>query len=345
MEKKELLRLSYVEYLVKRICEEQKKKGIMENYPVGQEAKEMFILNNLNYLVKSVSRYGEQKCYLPIDIKKMLALILAPDSRMDHVVEKGFDSDNTPWVKARASFYWNSESVQPDGIGEVIFRPHNIRQNDFLSEKERIELMEPTAIGAAKSRAITDAGIGLQFYYGDIEDPDLISIMNKDLVSKQETSGENPEKETKKAAPVSSPIAAQEPLPKTTKKIDLSELDIDSMLSALDKEAQKENGSVSESKKSEVDNLPESNTPEKSELPPEEPVSEEKKVISDELKRAFEVICDDACGTLKGNALGSIYNKKPRQIIWISKNTQSDEVRKAAQCIIESDEKLKAYAK
>lgn len=149
---KEVLRNSYERILMEKI-----------NGNGGHVESPDDIWVNLRYLATSYMNYGEEKLVMPLQIKKILAYILDPDYRIEYEVVRT-DKDCT----VTASFYW-SGSDTPAGRGFVKRYINQIFPNDSLSFEERDSIFEPTVRGLAATRAITDAGIAMQFYADSLD--------------------------------------------------------------------------------------------------------------------------------------------------------------------------------
>lgn len=153
---KETLRHSYEQILIDRINE----KG-------GHAESPEDIWLNLQFLTTSYTRYGEEKLVISLQIKKILAYILDPDYHIEYEVTK---TEKDCVVKA--SFFWGGEET-PAGYGIVKRYINQIFPNDGMSYEERDSIFESTVRGLAATRAITDAGIAMQFYADSLEiDPE-----------------------------------------------------------------------------------------------------------------------------------------------------------------------------
>ena len=290
------------------------------------------VLLHLELLAKPITRYGENVAYLPIDVKKMIAFIVSPLNHFDYEIAKGNDSDGTPFVTVVARFYWD-DSEMVSGTGRVTLRPKDIRKSDFLSEQEREYLLEPTAIGSAESRALTNAGIGLQLYYGDSIDPDVFRLLDKSVspTVQEETKNASVDSKDSKESPSNVPTAhvtgnpiPNKELPNKSRKIDLEQLDIDAL----------------------CDEVEENTVSTKPELEPKSTMEPSAPKESDNsLNEAFNVVVDDSCASLCGNSLRDIYNAKPRKLIYIAEKSKDKTVVEAALKIIYSDSTLAGYMK
>lgn len=258
------------------------------------------IWTNIHRLASEGTAYGQPFRFLSLNIKKMLAYIADPRYRIEYRVE---NTEETSTVEAL--FYWSGEN-DPAGTGLVKRNICQIFRNDSLTAEERKSYLEATARGMAASRAITDAGIGLQFY-SDLFDQEFEKMEALEASMKNKTENDNnlpviPTQEEKKAARYKSSGK------KATDTVTVSE--------KVDK---KNEG---------------------------EPVSDQQKTENQntnccDLETAKKAICD--MGSYAGNPLGAIYEINPRNLIWLI--NQDSRVASEAKVIVESDPELKSYMK
>lgn len=229
------------------------------------------IWSNIHRLASEGTNYGEPFRYLSLNVKKMLAYIADPRYRIEYRVE---NAEETSTVEAL--FYWSGET-EPAGVGFARRNICQIFRNDSLTAEERMSYLESAARGMAASRAITDAGIGLQFY-SDLFDQKFEEMEAIDASMKNGTQKDLPvipTQDEKKAARY-----------KATEK--------------------KASADVSENKKSPV---------EKKEKSSPESGNGEKETSVITLEDAKKAICD--MGSYAGNPLGAIYGVNPRNLIWL----------------------------
>lgn len=154
------------------------------------------IWSNIHRLASEGTNYGEPFRYLSLNVKKMLAYIADPRYRIEYRVE---NVEETSTVEAL--FYWSGET-EPVGVGFARRNICQIFRNDSLTAEERMSYVEAAARGMAASRAITDAGIGLQFY-SDLFDQKFEEMEAMDASMKNGTQKDLPKiptQDEKKAA-------------------------------------------------------------------------------------------------------------------------------------------------
>lgn len=293
--KNELLRRHYERLLIEQI---NKNKG---NAETPED-----IWDNLHYLEKKVTKYDEIVSYLPLQLKKILAFILDPDNRIEYVVNK-----TAEYCEVEARFYWSSCET-PAGIGFKKMYVNQIRSTDSISHEERESALEATVRGCAATRALTDAGIGLEFYGDcfdyDFEEDDAESRLNQMADDKlPQPENDNGKKAAKKSEskPVSEASASKTDAPIDTKPEKVAKTEITS-------------SATNESTEAEDTTLP--------------PLT---------LEDAKNAIID--IGSYQGNKLGDIFNLQPRNLIWLVNNHSA--VAKEAKMLIETNPELKKYLK
>lgn len=191
------------------------------------------------------------------------------------------------------------------------------------SDEQRIRYWKPQAIGGAKSRALFEAGFGLEFY-GDS------MVVAEDL---EETAPADPNDTVHITEAIINAAEAKEEAENAKKLSD-------------NKNA---NETVSDTPKTTATGLP---IPQPKRGRPKknvEPVAESKETPAEvkeeiaepsmDLKKAKEVVAD--MGTYAGNKLGEIYEKDPRNIVFLMKNSTVDLVKNSAKAIVLSDPVLK----
>ena len=146
------------------------------------------VLNNLYYLSKEDGRGSR---YIPLQYKRMIEKMVFGlfntsfeyNDKEDVYFEKVGDV-----LVCCANVYL--VSFAEDGAKRVLGHGFHCLSLDevmsgvFLSEAERVSKWKSTVIGAAKSRALYDAGIGLEFY-GDMFTPEE-NLDENDLPKKEE---------------------------------------------------------------------------------------------------------------------------------------------------------------
>ncbi len=166
----------------------------------------------------------------------------------------------------------------------------------FLSEAERISKWKSTVIGGAKSRALYDAGIGLEFY-GDIYAPE------ENLDEQEVKPGEKKDEPKKAGAKEKVYSDTGMPIPQPKRKTAVKETS----------EKKEEASAVK--------------TPEAKEEPG----------ISLEVAKTLKA----DCGNYAGMSLGEIYETAPKNLVFLLRNSRSEDVKHAATVIISSDEELR----
>lgn len=265
------------------------------------------IWSNLKYLANKVTKFNDTLLYLPLQIKKMLAYIVDPDYRIEYTVQK---AENVCTVEA--FFYW-SDKEYPAGKSFVKRFISQVYPDHAMTAEERESVFEATVRGLAASRAITDAGIGLQIY-GDCFD------MSLDQQEETETSNQQQQEAEGKVPEIPS---------NNDKKQQKRE--------AAAKKTAKENASAKE--KEENKTKPEEKPVEVPSVSSNEPVTEEETGSNEtvDLTDALAQIAD--MGTFTGYPLGEILEKMPYNIAWLANNAAS-KVRSAARAIAMSDPNL-----
>ena len=135
------------------------------------------MINVLDHTVKAVSRILLSR-YIPLQYKRMIEKIICGLFNSGFVYRDKedvyFDKIGDTLVCCANVFF---VSYADDGTKKVLGHGFHCLSLDevmpgiFMSEAERASKWKATVIGAAKSRALYDAGIGLEFY-GDIYAPE-----------------------------------------------------------------------------------------------------------------------------------------------------------------------------
>lgn len=263
------------------------------------------VLNNLYYLSKEDGRGSR---YIPLQYKRMIEKIVFGlfntafeySDKEDVYFEKIGDT-----TVCCANVYL--VSFAEDGTKRVLGHGFHCLSLDevmpgvFMSESERASKWKSTVIGAAKSRALYDAGIGLEFY-GDVFTPEE----NLDEY-------EVPKEEKSKAAPKASEKKYSEsgmPIPKPKKVV---------------KESEPETVVTPDPELPVVETKPEAVS--------ETPKAEE---MSIEVARAISA----DCGNYAGMSLGDIYETAPKNLVFLVRNSKDENVKNAARVIVCSDPEL-----
>lgn len=303
----EIIRKSYENELMKMI-----------NQKDGQKiAKPEEIWDNIHRLASEGQSFGEKFYYLSLTVKKMLAFIADPGYRIEYST---VNTESTSTVEAR--FYWSGQET-PAGIGFTKRHISQIFRNDSITNEERLTYLESCARGMAASRAITDAGIGLQFYADSFDSK--FEEMERDEAAEAQTRGKAQEN-------------AAATTPGTVPEIPSLEEKKTSRLKAAAAKAEASAKKADTEKNEPVNTQPEvptaSPTEETTPVPKEDATT-----VAYDLESAKAVICD--MGSYADNPLGTIYESNPRNLIWLINN--GSKVADAARVIVESDPELKAY--
>lgn len=282
------------------------------------------IWTNIHRLASEGTNFGEPYRYLSLNVKKMLAYIADPNYRIEYHVE---NTDETSTVEAL--FYWSGETV-PAGVGFVKRHISQIFRNDSITSDERKTYLESSARGMAASRAITDAGIGLQFY-SDLFDRKFeeMEALESSLAQERNNS----------AAPVTTTTDGLPVIPTHEEK------------KAARYKAAGKKASVEKENKADAPATETATTPKTEEVKTEvkdDKASEQKDTTVEtqtaatcDLETAKKAICD--IGSYAGNPLGAVYGCNPRNLIWLINHGSS--VAAEARVIVESDPELKSYLK
>lgn len=153
--------MNKVKELIKKSYEKKLLELVEKNGGPSITADEIW--DNIHYLASKVQSFGEEILVLTLQVKKMLAYIIDPDYHIEYEVVHGTDC-----CSVEAKLYWAGEE-KPAGVGFSKRYRQQIFPKDSLSSEERDSSMEASVRGLAASRALTDAGIGMQFY-GDVFD-------------------------------------------------------------------------------------------------------------------------------------------------------------------------------
>lgn len=122
------------------------------------------IFDNLPLLATKVMHYGEESMYLNLNMKKMLAKALDPGMRITFKVVERTKTD----IAVEAFLYWSDETNYA-GYGFAKRSLETLVTNDYEAKKLEASF-EALVKGSAASRALTDAGIGLEFYCDEFDD-------------------------------------------------------------------------------------------------------------------------------------------------------------------------------
>ncbi len=264
------------------------------------------VIENLYYLSKQDSRGSR---YIPLQYKRMIEKIVCGlfnsffeyDDRTDVYFEK-IGNVLVCTANVRLVVYGEDGSRKVVGHGFHSLSFDEVMPGIFMSEAERVSKWKSTVIGGAKSRALYDAGIGLEFY-GDI----FIPEEDAEGMNMDEPVKENIPEKKKKDDPVytESGLPIPQPKKRKTKKVVEEE--------PLEDIKEKE---------------PEDHKDEK------KPIEAKEMSIDD----ARASVAD--CGNYSGMTLGEIYETAPKNLVFLMRNAKSDNIKKAATVIIKADKEL-----
>lgn len=287
--------------------EEMLKKKIVASGRDVRNAED--ILENLDALATEKISFGDEKTmWLDLTTKKMVAKMLDPNCRVEVPANEIIRYKDT--LAVTAYFYWSDSDTF---AGRGFARRSLESLISCQADAKRIEIeFEALVMGAAITRAYTDAGIGIEFYadgfdelFAQVEENDAEALLER---KHEAVSNEIPVV----------PSIAEKKAKKTTKKVtEESEVKATAEEKAEDITLPFVNTSFSD-------------TPSKttSELPTDISLDEAKLVVND-------------VGQFAGQPLGMIYSSRPLSLIWILNNS-SGEVKDAARIIIDSDANLKS---
>lgn len=193
----------HYEQLLKKNIEDKKGEKIGEGI--------LPILENLYVLAEKIDGgNGETKMFLKTQVKQMLFFILYPTGRISapsYIIKDA-------WTEVTMSVFADKDDVNPIGTYTSIGIYDNILQQ--VSKLEKIKCSIEMATGAALSRALTRAGIGLEFF-SDLELEELVMLSSTSSEEKTEEQTENNLDNALKTptfqTPESMPTTTPEPTP------------------------------------------------------------------------------------------------------------------------------------
>ncbi len=146
------------------------------------------VFENIHLLAEEKVSFGDEKVrWLALNTKKMIARMLDPSSFVNYEVKR---SGNV--VSCEARFYWSDDKEHPAGIGFVARDVTKRITSDADAGNAETEI-EALVRGAAASRALTDAGIGIEFYsdsfdtlFSSVEEAEAEEVMQRKQTAKAE---------------------------------------------------------------------------------------------------------------------------------------------------------------
>ena len=279
--------------------------AMKENGCPSEIRTEEDVLSNLYYLSKEDGRGSR---YIPLQYKRMIEKLIFGlfstsfeyDDKKDVYFEQigdatvccanvylvSFAEDGTKKVLGHGFHCLSLEEVMP-GV--------------FLTDAERASKWKSTVIGGAKSRALYDAGIGLEFY-GDVFTPEE-NLDENDLPKEEKTKKEKSSDKSLEKTYSDSGM----PIPKP-KRVVKEAITADSKQVQADKDKVAEIGN---------DLFKDTMT----------------------IENAKSVSAD--CGNYIGMTLGEIYETAPKNLVFLLRNSKDKKVQLAAETIVSADPELK----
>ncbi len=282
---------------------------------------------SLDEIIENILFLGEKTedtFYLSLQDKKMIAFLFAPQNRLEYRVERTETS-----VAVEALFYWEPEDVNPAGVGFVKMVNSQVDQELFVTDEIRNTKLEAIARGRAASRALYDAGIGMEFY-GDIIAPEEY----ENSIAKAEAGSE-----TEKTPPTTRiQVEASEPT---------KDIDVQPALPVPKRNKKKATAPTPQPYKEKYAAAGD-NGGEESDTEPVEAEAHSPAPAADlaptagaeiALNDAYEAIAD--IGNHHGETLKDIYEKYPKNLVFLV--NKGSNVRDEALAIIRSNPELSEY--
>ena len=289
------------------------------------------VLKNVRVLAKEQTKYGDEKTFwLDLSTKKMIAKAIDPDCRIEIPFNEIHRNKDTLMVNAY--FYWgDSEHYAGRGFARRSLSDIVSRENADSITASKIETeFEALVMGAAITRAYTDAGIGLELYADGFEE--LFSLVEEqeaeDILDRKKEqfdkavpdvpSHEEKKKRTKKAEEKTVQTKAVEPVmpkPVTEQEFEQEELPFG---------------------KEPVEAVPVEDEAPTTLEPPTATLEEAPSAMI--LEEAYKTVADT--GIFKGQKLSAIYKSRPINLIWLV--NADAKCKDACLAIINQDPTLKA---
>ena len=187
MQTKEILRSHYVNLLCKMINE----KGA-DRKTEARTIEDIF--DNLPLLATKIMTFGEESMYLSLNVKKMIAKAMDPEVRIVYAVTERTKTE----LAVEAFLYWGGES-EYTGYGYCKKSLESLVNDSYSAGKVETNF-EALVKGAAASRALTDAGIGLEFYCDECDEL-LLSMENNEVIELAERKEEKSQDDFEKKVP------------------------------------------------------------------------------------------------------------------------------------------------
>lgn len=169
----------------KNLLAEMIKAKTAEKTVVKTEAE---VFDNIHLLAEEKVSFGDEKVrWLALNTKKMIARMLDASCFVNYEVKR---SGNI--VSCEARFYWSDDKEHPAGIGFVARDVTKRIASDADASMAETEI-EALVRGAAASRALTDAGIGIEFYsdsfdtlFSSVEEAEAEEVVQRKQTAKAE---------------------------------------------------------------------------------------------------------------------------------------------------------------
>ncbi len=272
-----------------------------------------------------LSKEGTKGRYIPLREKKLVEKVITGE--FNSALEFGPDDikytnlNGTPICSATVRYvqYDKDGNKRVLGVGYHSLSLDQVFPGTFMASNERTALWSATVIGGAKSRALHEAGIGLE-YFADIDEPDFSEI-------------EKAEMEPTKKLEFTDTSESGLPIPPAPKKRGRKKV------GEIEKPAVEtpvEPASTPVPAKEAEEEVIEFVKPLEVTLDEELPAPETNSMSLDDAKN---VVAD--IGNWAGEKLGTIYENAPKNIIFLARNSTVELVKKAAVLIIDSDNELK----
>ena len=268
------------------------------------------VIENMYYLSKEDGRGSR---YIPLQYKRMIEKIICGlfNSGFEYRDKEDvyFDKIGDTLVCCANVFF---VTYAEDGTKKVLGHGFHCLSLDevmpgiFMSEAERASKWKATVIGAAKSRALYDAGIGLEFY-GDIYAPE-------ENLDEHETEAVDEKGKSRGKEGAKEKVYSQmgNPIPQPKKK-----------------------AAVKDSSKEEVPSV-KTETEADRVMPPMQKEAQDAG-MSIEIARALKA----DCGNYQGMTLGDIYETAPKNLAFLIRYSKDEQEKCAAKSIIYADPELK----
>lgn len=304
-----------MEELIKKICLEKLAERITQLS--GKECKPEIetVLLNLGYLATEIVEFGDKKRFIPLNLKEIILSILYQDFHIDSKLTH--DQDKTFW-ECETNIYLHKEDQKPAGVGRFAYTLKQYCQDNGFEEEIGICSIGNWVRGLSKTRAIQAALPFLNLYCDEDLTGNESGIPQGELPkpkSQEEKKEENRKKDCEKQEEQKAEKKVEAENEPITNAIQTTLEQLETQIPCEEKEKNEET---------------------------EKSVSNDTTATATSmtLEQAFEVVAD--VGNCKGYSLKEIYERQPRNIIWLYGKGNSAH-KEALKMIIESDPDLKKY--